>query len=205
MSVTGRISETITVGGVNFNSVISKTNSGQMGAEEAYVAAKTGQLTTRTNATDGVITGATGHGVVTGKLINIQWTGSTPSAGSRRAVQATVAGDAITITGGYGDNLPDNLTNVTLSVCTETAFPVVGANVTMLALMCEGGDVEVSIVTAVPAEITHVHLTNGQAYQWSLDNGFTNPVTGSTIANVITGAIAGAAAGTVRIGCLYTA
>ena len=70
----------------------------------ANVAAQTGQLTTRTNNDEGVITLSTGHGIVSG-TVDIYW-----AAGRRFGVTASREGNAITISGGTGDNLPSHET-----------------------------------------------------------------------------------------------
>jgi hypothetical protein len=81
----------------------------------ACVAAQTGgELTTRTNNTEGVITLATGHGIVNG-TVDIYW-----ATGRRYGVAATRDGNAITITGGAGDNLPD-LNTTPIAVVTQVA------------------------------------------------------------------------------------
>jgi hypothetical protein len=77
----------------------------------ACVAAQTnGELTTRTNNTEGVITLATGHGIVNG-TVDIYW-----AAGRRFGVVVTRDGNLITLTdSGAGDNLPIlNTTGITV-------------------------------------------------------------------------------------------
>lgn len=61
-----------------------------------------GELTTRTSDTNGVVTLATGHGIASTNVVDVYWTG-----GKRYGMTATVEGNAVTVDGGAGDNLPD--------------------------------------------------------------------------------------------------
>lgn len=73
-----------------------------------------GQLTTRTNNTDGVITMTTGHGLVTGNVVDVYWVESAVH-GMRYGCTTVVAGDALTLSAGAGDNLPTNLNAVVVA------------------------------------------------------------------------------------------
>ena len=59
-----------------------------------------GDLTTRTDNTDGVITLDAAHGLATGAF-DVYWDG-----GMRYSVDCVIVTNACTITGGDGDNLP---------------------------------------------------------------------------------------------------
>lgn len=84
----------------------------------ALAAAKTGTLSTRTDDDTGEITLSTGHGITTGMIVDIYWSG-----GVRYGVTVgTVAGNAVPFGGeggeGAGDVLPIQTTAVT--VCEQT-------------------------------------------------------------------------------------
>ena len=74
------------------------------------VVRKTGTLTTRTNDTNGTLTLATGHGVVSFETIDIRWIGGTQSS----VIAGTVAGLSIPFDLGAGDDLP--ITTTVISV-----------------------------------------------------------------------------------------
>lgn len=73
-------------------------------------------LSTRTNATSGVLTGQSGHGITTGQTLDyIVWNdgGSPPTARIRRSVTVgTVSGTSIPFSGGAGYDLPSSSSTV---------------------------------------------------------------------------------------------
>ena len=73
------------------------------------VAAKTGSLSTRTDDNTGVATLSTGHGILTNDVVDVYWDG-----GVRFGMLATVSGNAVSLDGGAGDNLPAQDTAVTV-------------------------------------------------------------------------------------------
>lgn len=111
---TANLTESITLQGRAFQATIPTASFGVVThvADMTLAAAKTGQLTTRTDADDGVITLTAGHGLSTG-VFDIHWTESGVN-GYRQNVSVTIATNAATVTGGTGDDLPTNLTNVTM-------------------------------------------------------------------------------------------
>ena len=103
------------MGDVKVNSSKSAKASGVIDLSSAIPAAKAGTLTVRTNNTDGSLTMAPGHGIVTADKATIFWPG-----GIRYNVTiGTVAGDVVPFvgaTGGGGDNLPPAAAAVTVAV-----------------------------------------------------------------------------------------
>src|SRR5689334_13440236 len=64
-----------------------------------------GTLTGRTDNDTGIVTMPAGHGFVTSDKVDIYWNVA-GVLGSRSGMTATVAGNAVTVDGGQGDNLP---------------------------------------------------------------------------------------------------
>lgn len=96
----------------------------QTASEVEVAAAKTGTLTTRTDANTGVITGQSGHGVTTGARLDVYW-----ADGKRYGMTVgTVSGTSIPIDLGAGDNLPDDGTDLTFMVPNEEACIVTAAD-----------------------------------------------------------------------------
>lgn len=92
-------------------------------------AAKTGTLTTRTDSDTGVATMTAGHGFSTSDKLDVFWAG-----GSRRAMTATVAVNAVTIDGGSGDALPVTTTALTVMKPVSTAVDLNGDNVVAITV-----------------------------------------------------------------------
>lgn len=91
----------------------------------SVAAAKTGTLTTRTDANTGTLTMAGGHGITTSAKIDLFWDG-----GSRYDVTVgTVATNSVPIDLGSGDDLPSTSTAITACVHATETFTVDGDNV----------------------------------------------------------------------------
>lgn len=80
----------------------------------ALAAAQTGTLSTRTDDDAGVASLSTGHGITTGMVCDVYWSG-----GVRYGMDATVSTNDVTLDGGAGDVLPAQSTAVTVVQQTE--------------------------------------------------------------------------------------
>ena len=155
----------------------------------ALVAAQTGTLTTRTNTTDGVCTISTGHGIVTGK-VDLYF-----AAGVRYGVDAVVATNEVTISGGAGDNLPTEDDPVTVVIPTVIEVNFDGDTLEIIGLFYRNsGDAtaqadaaaHLSLIDAGDAIIKEVDLvheteTGGCNNVWNIEAGETNVFTGNRI------------------------
>lgn len=99
---------------VTFESTLAftKTLAGLVAAQVS------GELTTRTDDDTGVVTLATGHGILTGNVCDVYWSG-----GVRYGMTATVSSNAVTLDGGAGDNLP-TLNTTGMAVVKQTAWEI---------------------------------------------------------------------------------
>lgn len=150
-------------------------------ASPSVPAAKTGQLTTRTNNTDGTLTMDAGHGFTTAALIDLYWNG-----GSRRGVVCgTVSVNSVPISGGAGDNLPLVNTAITAAVPTQVTMAITGDDAEAIASMCPvSGNVVFRNGTTVL--LAHQILPNlGGSKLWVSGAGVTNPLAGVTVTNVV--------------------
>lgn len=138
-------------------------------------AAKDGDLTTRTDDDTGVVTFDSGHGFATNNVIDLFWSG-----GQRRAMTATVAGDAVTLDGGSGDVLPVVNTAVTGMVPTEIPFVVDGNTVEVLSLYSPRPGF-IAFEDDLSAEInTAIYTFDAAGGQIALEPGGTNPLANTT-------------------------
>jgi hypothetical protein len=155
----------------------------------ALVAAQTGTLTTRTNNTDGVCTLDTGHGIVTGK-VDVYW-----ATGVRYGVDAVRDVNAITISGGAGDNLPTEDDPVTVVIPTAVEVNFDGDTLEIIGIIYRNaGDAtaqadaaaHLTLTDAGPATIKELDLVHetengGLDAVWNIENGDTNVFTGNRI------------------------
>lgn len=177
-AVTKRI--TITVDEQSYQETISAEGDSIERASPTVPVAKVGTLTTRTDDNTGVLTMSAGHGFTTGNKIDVFWSG-----GSRRAMDATVAANAVTVDGGSGDALPTNNTAITAMVPTEVLMDIDGDQVVAVAVYSPKAGYIV-FVDDGPADISDAtyQLDAGEGKGWVSGDGGTNPLTGDTVTKV---------------------
>lgn len=176
---TGSYSRGFSVGGLTFG--VNSTVDSSLGAlwDETVAAAKTGQLTTRTDANTGVLTMSSGHGITTGARLDVYWTG-----GSRYGMTVgSVSGTTVPIDLGAGDDLPANLTNVTAMVPTELPIVVTGDDAVSVACRCPVGGTVVFADSGNTTIVAYQLTTTVTTAVWVTNQG-TNPLAGASLAKV---------------------
>lgn len=200
MTFSATVQKTRSLGGKAYSESRTLSNDGAVGKEVSVAAAKTGNLTTRTNDTDGELTMAASHGITTGARIAIFWTvGGVP--GCRRGVTVgTVATNAVPISGGTGDNLPVDESAITACVEVEEAISIDGDNFNCLLAYGEGQG-SFSLCGADSAEDFGYHFPLGlQTYEWYTNCGIANPIVGDTVTKVYFANGSSAGAKVFRVG-----
>lgn len=165
-------------------------------------AAKSGSLTTRTDADTGVATMSTGHGIITGDRIDVYWT-EAGVKGCRRGMGATVATNAVTLDGGAGDNLPTQGVTVILAVAQAYDLELTGSNLEGLCVYTakRGAFVFAQNDNTL---IYGKHLpVDGQVWGWDSESGETNPVAGGAIGKVFLSHSDTTASQVMRVGYGY--
>jgi len=179
--------QSISGGGVTIQPLpIARTNSGAIGLEDTLEAAKIGQLTTRTDNTDGELTMAASHGITTAAVIDLYWTGGVRYG----VVVGTVATNAVPISGGSGDNLPSNMTAITAVIQKSINLAIDGDETDILAVILETNDKSVRTAAHIQFrdasndEIAEVDLITNVPQVWDIAGGSANPFTGDPITNL---------------------
>lgn len=176
------VREQITVGGKVSTSRTLVTADGLIAKERTVGPAKTGQLTTRTDANTGVLTMTNGHGIPTGR-IDVYWSG-----GSRRGMSGTVTVNSIAIDGGSGDDLPPNSTAITAMAPIEEPLVIAGDEVLAIEMYSEALGLIV-LADDEDAELLFKNLGGADAsayrsYVWTPDRNATSPLAGVDVAKV---------------------
>lgn len=181
------LTQSISGGGVTIQTLpIIRTNSGPIGLEDTLTDAKSGTLTTRTSDTVGTLTMAAGHGITTGQIIDIYWTGGVQYG----VTVGTVATNSVPISLGDGDNLPTAATVITAVVQKSINLAIDGDNADILAIVLETIDkslrtaAHVQFRDAADAEIAEIDLVANVPQVWDLAGGSANPFTGNPITNL---------------------
>lgn len=183
MAVDATFRETITIEGRTFVNRTTVSGDGQIIKSVSVPAAKAGTLTTRTDDETGTLTMGSGHGITTGAIIDLYWTG-----GARRGITVgTVSGTSVPIgadDAGAGDVLPAADTAITASTRTNEAFAVTGNNVVAIVF---SSDLRGTFVMAGSDDAEDLGAVVGGAseedrcYVWESTRNGTNPIAGDDI------------------------
>ena len=158
----------------------------------SVAAAKTGVLTTRTDANTGSLTMDTGHGITTGQRLDLYWTISSVNYQRRGLTVGTVATNAVPIDGGSGDVLPSTSQAITAMVPELFTMP---SNITEANVKCFGASITnttsacvVSLGGGSYTEQTAFTLNDAtwdSSIEWSDTYTGTSPISpGTTISQV---------------------
>lgn len=168
-----------------YNKTIEVNAEGLETAEPVVTAAKTGALTVRTNATDGSLTIAGGHGIATANKFDLFWAG-----GARHGVLAgTVATNVVPFSGGTGDDLPAAATAITAHKGTDQDLAVeTGSNAKAITAY-SSIPTYVSFRDNSDVELFSVRLVDptgllGDSYSWYSGSGVANPLDAVTVDHV---------------------
>ncbi len=176
MSIAFTVS-TAQVVGKNFGRAVQIDTDNLVSSDPTLAAAKVGQLTTRTSASVGTLTMASGHGIITGDRLDIYWTGGTRTG----VTVGTVASLSVPFTVGSGDDLPDNLTAVTAMVPSSEPFSL--PDTADLNALFVGGAARCTAAFIKGASTSVANLVTGGSgvdYLWTDDSDATNPLVSQT-------------------------
>ena len=187
-----------TIGGLSIQSGIAKSASSRLGHDFELPAAKAGSLTLRTDNDTGSVTLGSGHGILTGDIVDLYWTG-----GRRyNVVAGTVAGDVVPIDLGSGNNLPAQDTAVTLVKQAEVDTDFDGDLLVALGLLCAGRG-RVGFKEAATTAL-NVDLVAGELYFWLAGGSGLNPLATFNPTSFSASQASSSAAARLQVGALYT-
>lgn len=197
MSYTARVSYAHRLAGKTYTEQRDITGEHHKGTSQSVAAAKAGALTTRTDDNTGELTMAASHGITTGQRLDLYWEG-----GSRRGITVgTVAGNAVPIDLGSGDNLPTESTEITAMVPVEESLVITGDDLKLLvASSTKRGQI---VLEDSGGEELHIPLEAGSVYDWHTLKGSTNPIAGDSITKAFLSHEDSAAASTMSLGVLH--
>jgi len=201
---TSTINITGSVGGLTMQGVVSRTAEGQISHEVSLPAADAGELTTRTNDTDGELTmDDANHGISTGDVIDIFWTdGSGNLKCAYGATVGTVSGQSVPFTGASGDALPTVNTDVTADVVVEVNTDFDGDDVEeIMVLSTRQGHFD--FLDSTPASLHEALLEANQPWFWFSAMGYANPLTGNPVDKLRLANADANYSATVKLGVLY--
>lgn len=183
----GTFNTNINVAGVAITGAVSYTDEGGMAIEIPVPAGAAGTLTTRTDNETGTLTMASGgHGITTGAIIDLFWSG-----GSRHGILVgTVSGTSVPIgadNSGTGDNLPSTSTALVASVQKAFNCAIDGDELALLGIKMlyasntETAESYVSLLDAANDVIAALTLNPNRPRNWDIRGGDTNTFAGDPI------------------------
>ena len=179
--------QSISGGGVTIQPLaVVRTNSGMIALEDTLNAAKAGTLTTRTDDNTGTLTMTTGHGITTGQIVDIYWSGGV----QRTVTVGTVSVDSVPFDLSIGDVLPIATTAVTVCVHKSINLAIDGDNADIVAVILETNDKSlrtagnVQFLDAASDVIAEIDLVANVPQVWDIEGGSANPFTGDPITNL---------------------
>lgn len=169
--------------GVNIQQQVNRSADGGIAVEASLPAGKAGTLTTRATDTTGTVTLSTGHGIATGNIVDLYWSG-----GRRYGVVAgTVSGNDVPISGGAGDILPAQTTAVVMSKQVTINAAIDGDAVKAIvvcpkfATPTEASKLHATFKDAASVVIKELDMVANVPQIWDIEGGATNVFTGNPI------------------------
>jgi hypothetical protein len=165
----------ISIAGISISGTSTRTTSGTISEELTLGSAKSGTLTTRTDANTGTLTLESGHGVTTASTIDIYWDGGR----QYNVTVGTVSGTSVPFDSGAGDDLPTATTAVTVQMQNVIDIDFDGDLLECAAaLSSERGRLQFFDSGGLEFGID---LAEGEPWIWLSDGSETNPVVGDDI------------------------
>lgn len=168
----------------SISKAVNRTGDTKIDTEISLPAGKSGTLTTRTDANTGVVTVASGHGIVDTDTVDVYW-----ATGRRYNVDVTaVTSTTISIDLGSGDDLPS--ANEAVVICKQVTFNVAidGDELEVLGILYDvaattGFGCRVQLLDSGAAVIASHDLDPNTPVITDVAAGVTNPYTGNPITN----------------------
>lgn len=175
--------------GTSISRSVVRTADGGGAREVSVPVGKAGTLTTRTDTQTGTLTLGVSHGIVTGQIIDLYWSG-----GERYGITVgTVAGTSVPIgadDSGIGDALPAALTAIVASPrVTIEALILVGGVKVLSGQMVYGSPTEtaksVMRFNDDASELFRVELEPNVPRIYDIVGGDANPIEGADVESVV--------------------
>lgn len=180
------ITTNATVAGISFAQTRSVSSEAAVAQERTIPAAQSGSLTTRTSVSVGTITMTSGaHTITSAARVDLYWTVAGVKGCRRGVLVGTVATTAVPFTGGSGDDLPANLSAVTVALPVSLAVALVGNKLKSLLFGAPEAQTQFVLCSTGNVEELAKNLPQGAVEYWDAGQlGNANPLTGDTITNM---------------------
>ena len=187
--------------GVSIANPVTRTGDSLKVWEVSLPVAEAGSLTTRASDTAGTITMTDGgHGIATGEVVDIYWSGGVAYG----ATVGTVSGTSVPFTGASGDVLPIATTAVTVAEQVSINSTIDGDNIVIIGfeLSLTSGSTDkahLDMQDSGAATIEEIDLTANTPVVHDITGGATNVFTGNVITTTLASQGGTTAAATLKI------
>lgn len=199
LSVT--LTKSVSIGGRTVSGRIVRTAEGEFSETVTLAAGKAGTLSTRTDDNTGTLTLGASHGITTGQIIDLYWSG-----GIRRTMTVgTVAGTSVPIDLGVGDVLPAAATAIVACVQTVVNFDFDGDEAILVAASAtrrSSVEFQQDAGTVIKSLDLGKSGTDGEAWDWANNGDVANPFVGVDVGKVVVSNGSSAGTNTVVFGAV---
>ncbi len=197
MALSGVLSSSVTIAGLTITGSVPRSADGGLTREIPLPAGTAGTLTTRTDDDTGVATLEAGHGLSTSDVVDVYWSG-----GMRYGMTATVAGNAITVDLGAGDNLPAEDTAMVVTLQVQITADIDGDEVQLIVAGCDQR-CHLDFQDSGTASLAAVDIAAGEMWDWAADQAIANPLTGNATADIYASNGSSSTMATLKVAALF--
>jgi len=180
-------SVSLTGAGSSIAQAVPRVQDGADAREITLPVAQSGTLTTRTNATAGILTMANAnHGIVNATAIDVFF----PGGKRYGATVQNVAGNAVTFNAGAGDNLANANTVMTAATQVLINLGITGSLLKILGIMPASSDTSrtqqahADFQDINSVSVNAIALTHNVPQVFDVAGGAANPLTGNAVERV---------------------
>lgn len=198
---TSQFATEITMGSLRISSRATRSQSGlithELTSDTGLLGGQAGTLTTYTDESNGVATLGADHGITQSSSVDVFWPG-----GLRYGMTAaTVSGPEVTLSGGSGDDLPSQDTEVIVSPRTELVTAFAGDDVDAIAAWSDTR-MHLLFADSTDAALYARELVAGEDWHWITGRGLANPLAGMDVAKLFV-SVGAATPGELKLGVQY--
>lgn len=190
MALQMNVADSVTIAGRTYTQNATLNGTVVIAGEPTVPIAQAGVVTSGGTTTSGVLTLGTGHGIVTGQVVDLYW-GASGAGRLLEATVGTVSGTSvpITATGTFEDgasDLPANTTAIFVSPRISESVGFVGNNLQGIVCNFPGAatfEGTFSFYSSGTLEL-QVPVQAGNNWTWFYQCGYVNPFAGLTITSL---------------------
>lgn len=174
----GTTNSTTTIGDLTITSSVVRPADAILTYDPVLPAGTAGVSENKTDADTGDVDLEAGHGLSNDDTVDVYW-----DDGRRYGMDAQVATNIITLDGGAGDDLPADGTAMVVTKQVQITAGFDGDEVQMIVVGCDQR-CHLDFQDSGSNSLAAVDIPAGEKWQWAVDTGIANPLTGNATADI---------------------